>query len=691
MKKPSFLFVCCFFVLHALPLQAQNLELIQSLRRKLTTTSEAERFETLNALAWEYRWAAPDSTVYYAQKAYALGEQLKVSTGLAKPLNFLGVARNYQGRRLEAFDAYDKALRTATQQNDSVQIAYSNNNLGRLFFEQGLLSRAYDYFLRAQALFENINDSSGLAYTYQSLANLYKLQQDNAKAESNYLKAYRIRMRNGSTRDIMSALVMIGRLYQETGQLDKALYYLHRADSAGHVINDEINLADIKTYIAETLLNKGLLNAADSMCSVGLAVIVRMNNTRMMPQAYMTMGQIKFAKNELAQAQKYFTLSMEGATRANELNTRMEVFYWLWKLSLKEDNRAGALANQNQYLILKDSLNDLNVARQVERLQFEMDIERKEQENELLKVNHAKNEAVILQQRLQNIILIVIIGFISILGLVQWRASKKRREVNNMLERQNQFIQNQREEIVNQNQTLFKHNRQLSDINHEKDTLMSIVAHDLKAPLNRIKGITTIMEMEGGLTADQQEYIHMTKNATQAGLDLITDLLDVHMLEENITPHYTTFDISAFMLEKVDAFGPIAMAKQIHLHITRVESELVRLDADYLSRIADNLMSNALKFSPSNGTVEVAAGKAVDHFWFSVQDEGPGFSEEDKQQMFQKFRKLTARPTAGETSNGLGLAIVKTLVDRLKGEIVLNSEPGRGSEFVIRFPLGLLA
>lgn len=687
MKKPFFLFALCFFVLHGLSLRAQNQELIQSLRRKLATTSEAERFEILNDLAWEYRWAAPDSTIYYAQKAYALGEQLNVSIGLAKPLNFIGVARNYQGKRLEAFDAYDNALRIASQQNDSVQIAYTNNNLGRLFFEQGLLSRSYDYFLRAQALFENINDSSGLAYTYQSLANLYKLQQDNAKAESNYLKAYRIRMRGESTRDIMSALVMIGRLYQETGQLDKALHYLHMADSAGHVIQDEINLADIKTFIAKTQLSKGLLDAADSMCLAGLTVIVRMNNTRMMPQAYMTMGQIKFAKNELAQARKYFKLSMDVATRANELNTKMEVFYWLWKLSLKENDRAGALENQNQYLILKDSLNDLNVARQVERLQFEMDIERKEQENELLKVNHARNEAVILQQRLQNITLIVIIGFISILGLVQWRNSKKRREINDMLERQNQFIRSQREEIVDQNQKLFKHNRQLSDINHEKDTLMSIVAHDLKAPLNRIKGIADIMELEGGLTTDQQEYIHMTKNATQAGLDLIKDLLDVHMLEENVTPNYTTFDISAFMLEKVEAFTPIATAKQIHLHISRVESESVRLDADYLSRIADNLLSNALKFSPPNGTVEVAAGKTADHFWFSVRDEGPGFSEGDKQQMFQKFRKLTARPTAGETSNGLGLAIVKTLVDRLKGEIQLNSEDGKGSEFVIRFPL----
>lgn len=71
----------------------------------------------------------------------------------------------------------------------------------------------------------------------------------------------------------------------------------------------------------------------------------------------------------------------------------------------------------------------------------------------------------------------------------------------------------------------------------------------------------------------------------------------------------------------------------------------------------------------------------------SISDQGPGFSEEDKAKVFQKFKKLSARPTAGETSNGLGLSIVKTLVERLKGSVTLLSEKGKGSEFIIRLPL----
>lgn len=641
----------------------------------------------LDDLAWEYRWAYPDSTIHYATQASVLGRELKLTKGLAEPLNFIGVAYNYKGDRIQSFEHYQKALEKATEQSDSSQIAYSNNNLGRLFFEQGLLSRSYEYFIRALAMFEAVGDSSGLAYTYQSLANLYKSQRDYQKSESNYLKAYAMRLSLGNTRNIMSALVQVGRLYQENNQHDKALKFLHLADSAGNVIHDEINLAEIKTFIAESYLNRGLLDEADAMCAEGLQVITQSNNVRMLPQAYTTMGQVKLEKKDLAGARKYFNLALEVAWRTNDLNSKMEAHYWLWKLSGKENNRGEELKNHNQYLILKDSIKDLDLARQVERLQFEIEIQRKEQENEVLKIDDARNAAIIQQQRLQNIILIVIIGFVSILGFIQWRNSKKRREVNEKLAQQNQFIQNQRAEIVQQNEKLSRRNTELSDLNHEKDTLMSIVAHDLKSPLNRIKGIIHIMEIEKNIGEDQKTYIRLMDDATQAGLDLITDLLDVHMAEGNTDPTYTTFDISSFLLEKVEACKPSAESKSIHLRITRVESESISLDADYLTRIVDNLLTNAIKFSPKDSSVDVSAGRSNGSLWISIKDQGPGFSDKDKSHLFQKFKKLSARPTAGETSNGLGLAIVKTLVDRLKGKIELISAQGKGSEFILKFPL----
>jgi signal transduction histidine kinase len=684
-KQKSLFFLVWLF----LPLAsfAQNLELIDSIKSDLRVIEGKKRFDLLNDLAWEYRFAYPDSTIFYAEQAYDYGRNiLNLQSGMARSLNIIGLAHNYKGERLQAFEFYGLAMETANLQRDSIQIAHANNNIGRLFYEQGLLSRSYDYFVKARLLFNRLNDPTGVAYAYQSLANLYKSQRDYQKAEDNYLKAYAIRLKIGNPRDIMAALVYLGRHYQDSEEFDKSINYFLLADSTGRVINDEIELAEVKTFLAESYLRKGLLKEAEAMCKEGLEVILRQNNTRMMPQGYQTLGQILFERKDWAGAKKYFLMALDVASRIKDLNSKMDAYYFLWKVSEKQHNPNEILTNYNQYLILKDSIKDLDLTRQVERLQFEIDIQRKEQENELLKANEAKTSAIIQQQRLENIILITIIVFVCALVFLQWVNGKKRKVINEKLVLQNNEIQQQREEIIRQNEKLSKRNQQLFDLNHEKDTLMSIVAHDLKSPLNRIEGVLYLMEVEKTLNEEQQDYVNMIKDATRSGLDLITDLLDVHMLEENSEPNLTTFDISKFLLDKTETFVPRAESKNIHLNISRVENEDVYTDRDYLDRIFDNLLSNAIKFSPKNSIVDVSADRTENEFWISIKDRGPGFSSHDKGQLFQKFKKLSARPTAGETSNGLGLAIVKILSDRLKGKIELVTEQSKGSEFIVRFP-----
>ncbi|MEO7697363.1 MAG: ATP-binding protein [Chryseolinea sp.] len=683
-RKLPFLFV---FLAFSLSSYAQNLQLIASLRKKAVGSLGKERFDVLNDLAWEYRSSYPDSTIYFAKEAYSIGQNLKLTTGLAEPLNFIGVAYNYKGNRLKSYNAYDEALKISTQYHDSLQLAYCNNNLGRLFFEQGILPRAYDYFIKAQAIFEDINDPSGLAYTYQSLARLYKSQRDLIKSENNYLKANKIRMQLGNAPDIISAFIQTGRFYQESREDQKALDYLHRADSIASAIPDEIYLAETKSYIAKGLLNQGRIKEAREMCEQALKVIVQKNNIRMQPQAYIIMGQVELADNNFKLAKNDFTTALNIATNSKDLASRMDAHFNLWKSSELDNNKSAEIMNMNQYLILKDSIKDLDLTREVERFQFQIDIAKKDQENELLKVEQGRKEAIIKQQRLQNILLIIVVGFVSIIGFIQWRSSKRRREINEKLEQQNKFIQNQRQEIVDQNEKLFRRNHQLSDLNHEKDTLMGIVAHDLKSPLNRIKGLADLMELEGGLVENQHQYLKMTKDATQSGLDLIMDLLDAHKIEEDVVPNYSSFDISQFLLDKIRSFTPAAESKGIHLHINKIESEQIDMDANYLHRIIDNLLTNAIKFSDRNTSIEISATKSGDELMISLKDQGQGFTEKDKQQLFQKFKKLSARPTAGESSNGLGLAIVKTLVDRLKGKIELVSDPGKGSQFTVRLPV----
>jgi signal transduction histidine kinase len=668
---------------------AQNYERISRIKKELQQSSEnVERFQLLGDLAFEYRFAHPDSTIYFAEQAQVLGRRLKLGLGLARPLNFIGVAQNYKGDRLAAYEAYSQALVVAQEQVDTLQIAHAKNNMGRVLFDQGLLSRSYEYFVDAIPLFEALRDSTGMAYGYQSLANLYRTQRDFVNSEDYFKRALRLRLLLGNTRDISSAWVYLGRLYNESGKFTEATSCFQKADSGYVATSDKINIAETRIFLAENYIENGQTLEAERVFKQGYDVIRKSNLMRFQPRALLTMGKIDFLRGRYADAREHFTHALTLAKKIEDLSLQMETHLHLSRVAEKLSNTTEQLKNYNLYLILRDSLKDLDVARQVERLQFELQIEKIDQENKLLKASEEKSNAIIAQQRFQNIALFAAVFSLIVLGTAIWNNSRKRGIANKKLEQQNAEIEKQRIEILQQNEALARQNHKLSDLNHEKDTLMSIVAHDLKSPLNRIRGLVEVIRLDGALTDDQQKLLKMIESSTQSGLDLITDLLDVHEIEENPNVQFASIDIEEFLTHRLDNFRSMAVAKGIDIKLLGSELKKIKSDREYLNRILDNLISNAIKFSPKGSVVQIASGIDSKGAWISVKDQGPGFQEFDKKLIYQKFKRLSARPTGGESSNGLGLAIVKTLVDRLQGEIVLNSAPGKGSEFVVYFPVG---
>lgn len=667
---------------------AQDYDRISTLKQKLSVSkNEVEQFQLLGDLAFEYRFAHPDSTIYYSQKAYDLGLKLDLRKGLARPFNFMGVAHNYKGDRLAAYEAYSKALDLAKEQEDTLQIAHAENNIGRVFFDQGLLSRSYDHFLDAIPLFEALQDSTGMAYGYQSLANLYRTQRDYAKSEEFFVKALDIRLKLKRTRDIMSAYTYLGRLYNESGDYAKATECYLKADSGYSSTNDQINLAETRIFLAENYIEDNKIKEAEEIFKRGYQVISRSNVVRFQPRAHITLGKIDFLKGDYKGAKSEFEKGLSVARDIKDIALQMEAHLYLSKVAEKQANPSDQLNNYNKYLILKDSLKDLDVARQVERLQFELQIEKKDQENKILKINEDRKNAIITQQRYQNIALFAVVFSLLIVGSLIWRSSRRKAIANEALALQNAEIESQRVEILKQNEELAIQNLKLSELNHEKDTLMSIVAHDLKSPLNRIRGLVEVIRLEpGGLSEDRLKLLKMIETSTQAGVDLITDLLDVHEIEENRNVLKATIDMPSFLRSRLDNFRSIAIAKGIDIKLDDGHLGEIQSDVEYLSRILDNLLSNAIKFSAKGSVIQMSAGREGNMAWISVRDQGPGFQDFDKTLIYQKFKRLSARPTGGESSNGLGLAIVKTLVDRLQGDIVLNTASGKGSEFIIKFP-----
>jgi signal transduction histidine kinase len=674
-----------FFIVFLLPfeLSAQDVFRIDSLKRLASNAEGIEKFNLLNDIGFEYRLSYPDTTIYYCEQAYELGKKLKIKKGLSKPLSFIGLANSYKGDYKSSFDYHNEAIAIASEEGDSVQLAFGYNNFGRLFFDQGDMVRAYKNFIKAEAIFKAVNDLSGLSYVYRSLANLYKSQNDMDKALQMSIKACDLRKAIGAPRGILSALMELGLVYDQVKDTVNAIRSLREADSIARSVDDKISHAEINLALGEFLLDGHQLSNAFGVANDAYAIVLKTNNRRLFPRANLLLGRLYFETNKYGPAIEYLTKVIEDTEGTGNMLLQRDANFYLSKLYARRGEKEKAIERSNQYLILKGSLQNVDLTRQIERLQFQLEIEKKEKENEILQASQLGN---LRQQKLQNVMLVIIIVFISVLAAVHWFNGRKRKAINEKLALQNAEIKKQREEIVRQNRKLSRRNMELSELNHEKDTLMSIVAHDLKSPINRIKGLTDLLELEEENPAEQKTYLQLIKNATQAGLDLIKDLLDVNMLEENVLPKYAKVDLNTFLTEKLESFQQAANQKRVKLHCEIAGGSEVITDVDYLGRIVDNLVSNAIKFSRPGLDIHIAAGGTDARFWVKVKDQGPGFSEKDKLMLFQKFKKLSARPTGGETSNGLGLAIVKTLVDRLEGEIALHSELQKGSEFVVTFP-----
>jgi signal transduction histidine kinase len=667
---------------------AQNLDTVESLRRQLITANKEQTFELLCAIGFEYRYSYPDSTLMYCERALDLGKEIDLKTGLSKTLSFMGLAYANKGDYINSIEHHRRAIELAIEQDDSTQLAHGYNNIGRMFYDQGDLVRSFDNLIRAKEIFEELDDKSGLAYVYRSMANVYSTQRDFRKALEMSNIAYQLRVENGETRMIVSSLMELGIIYQAADDPKNALTHFLKADSASANINDAVTRSELSLGLAEILLEEGNLEEGYGRTHNVLTTITEKTNQKLFLRATYLQAKYFYARKDYDRAIALLRTTLQSAESTNNVLFQRDASHLLAEIYRLRKDPGREMEFSNRYKIFSGMLENTDLSRQIERLQFQLELEKKDKVFEQLKTREARNTALIAKQRFQNVILIIVLMSITTIAAILWANSRRRRLINHKLALQNSHIVSQREAISRQNEDLSRSNQVLSDLNQEKNTLMNIVAHDLKSPLNRISGLATVLESDSSLSPAMQRYTKMIREATRSGLDLITDLLDVNALEEvSGALHLHEVRVGPLLEERVKSMQLPADAKSIKLELKTDVNGSITTDENYLNRIIDNLLSNAIKFSPNGSTVQVTGRISNGALILTVKDAGPGFLEEDKPFLFQKFKKLSARPTGGESSNGLGLAIVKTLVDRLRGDIKLETVRGRGSEFIITLPL----
>jgi len=221
-----------------------------------------------------------------------------------------------------------------------------------------------------------------------------------------------------------------------------------------------------------------------------------------------------------------------------------------------------------------------------------------------------------------------------------------------------------------------------------KEEFVASVSHELRTPLTSIHGFTSLVLEREDLPADVRQQLGVVERNVHRLDRLVADLLQTAQVERGqVHLERVRTDIARLVRQSVEAARPSIEAAGLTL-ATRVPSELVsRVDPQRFSQVVDNLVSNAVKYTPAGGRIEVDLSVAVDRIELVVLDTGIGISMRDRTHVFSRFFRTQQAETKSIQGVGLGLSITKAIVDSHGGRIEVESEVGRGSTFRVRLPL----
>ena len=357
------------------------------------------------------------------------------------------------------------------------------------------------------------------------------------------------------------------------------------------------------------------------------------------------------------------------------------------KIQSESQQRVAAIATEKARS--DQALETSNIKLQVAQDSLHRAQEIAERQRLQLKLNEVtlrEQQAQLEKERLLRNGLIIIIGltltFLIIL-YVQYRQKKKK---NILLAEQNHKINSQKEEIQRQGSDLSIKNEELIAVNKEKNLMMSMVAHDLKKPINDLSSLSQILEQyEDKLPEDFNHLVSVLKKSSQGYRDMVHKILDAGAIESRkLNVVEEKLDIRDVLEGNVQSQSLSASEKNISFDLSDIPDDSFILgDKIYLTQAIENVLYNAVKYSPENSTVFLGAQRHNGSLEITIRDEGPGMDKEDLTYLFETFKPLK---NGDMESSGLGLTISQKYIQAMKGEIRCESEVGEGTTFFMKLP-----
>jgi PAS domain S-box-containing protein len=233
--------------------------------------------------------------------------------------------------------------------------------------------------------------------------------------------------------------------------------------------------------------------------------------------------------------------------------------------------------------------------------------------------------------------------------------------------------------------------RERRKVDRLKNDFISTVSHELRTPLTSIHGALSLLEGALGANLEPQarQLVAIACANSKRLISLVNDILDMDKIASGkMRLQVATHNLHGLLTNAIDCNRGYAEKFKVHLKLTSCADEVkVQVDPDRFGQVMANLISNAVKFSPTGESVEISMQRATSDVVIGVHDRGPGISPEFRQRIFAKFAQADSSDARQKGGTGLGLAIAKALIDKMGGAISFESEAARGTNFFLRFPI----
>jgi signal transduction histidine kinase/Tfp pilus assembly protein PilF len=720
----SFLFISISAFAIANRGRVDSLKTLVELSLKGGAEPDTLSINRLNTLAANYFDSYPDSTLYYSQKAIALSNKINYKAGIANGLVQAAHVNFFKGNFTLAQQEFKAAILIYKHLKDYIGLSNCYILCGRMYNVQAKYKLALHYLNLALEINKKIKNDDNEADCYKNIGIVYFSEGQLSKALDFYYKALFIALKEHNKHAAAANYNDIGFVLYGMEMYPKALEYYKKALTILQGSKDLYGLGAINENIGEVLLAQKDYDRAITYLQKAINIAVKQDDKEGLSSVYIDMGLCYAHKNQFVIAKKYLDNSLQIATQYKIIYYQattligFATFYNLQKdyknaykyamegqkLALKIGNlavRSNAALQLNktlaglgqfdeaykllrQYIDLRDSLNNNESIQKLTSYNLELNFATKEHQ---LALQQREKELLykqrIQQQHLINIIFLIIILCMITISVVYYLQKRKQQKINLMLEDKNREVLLQKTDLDDQAQ-------KLNDLNTLKDRLISILAHDLRAPLSTLRGLFSLLQDS---TISHAEMLEMIPNVFKK-LEYTSDFLDtllfwINSQMENFESSAKSFQIKDIAVYETESYHEQAALKGINL-VNKVPDDIAAAaDQNSIRIVIRNLITNAIKFSKENDTIEINAWQQDnENIVITVKDTGTGMTEEQLNKLF-KSKVNSSTGTNNESGTGMGLLFCKDLVEKCNGKIWVTSKLGKGTEFSFTVPAGM--